>query len=798
MAGENVENNDNSQNIESAYINALIEKAEKKRDSGLVDINGALIVDIKKTDIEHNKQFTEGAWNDYLANKKPSTTIYLHNSNQDHAIGFAQVLEESRGSLNPLLRQVYFHMRGIAEIIKESVDKDDYTEVDDAYSTMITAIQQQLETKFTELKSDHTKDNNIAAINHELDVYSKKLLDDAYDKFQKELSTKTLHISEDERTKIRSVLQEKKKKSQLTDDQIDDQIKNAWLKSLFKKLKQSVGSSNDLLYVDGNNIMFASGNEHSSHNKKIGAKVALVNVRHFHKNDEGKITANDDKRHYTVPSYVDKHSVFSFLVDTKKYVGDAKAKTKQIYDRFEKDGMQPDEIIVYNLYTSLNNKTPWGLNDERSNRQSQSAKYILLGVHAYNKDRMTKGKDPNFFVQNIPVNGHGYPLSYSINPLVSEATLMTEMSLLMTLGDENNKRNSFNSYKNFVNHDFSGSNYFSKSSYGQGVRQEIDNFKNSIKTAAPIITDDFKQNIKECLKLLMAHDCHFRNDAIMFQALSVFVEPNSVAGCKSSIDRTPMVENRISTLERILAEPGVVNDQLLSRVKNKIEVIAKMGEVDRGNSLKVKAAEKELEAALNEACNQLDVQSGATMIANARIGGAPKYLAKAPISWKNMKWNKPFTWPITGHIYNLFDTNQADSPSMTNVAQSKPGQMHGGPAKKAFKGFLKVLGLSQSVTVQGLDSESSRLSSASILSEFSSYAPVATNNNDARVPTPSQTHNSNDGNLRLTKENLHGLKKYTNLTSSDDASLIQAEKVDNSETKNRDKNSENSGFSNNL
>lgn len=219
--------------------------------------------------------------------------------------------------------------------------------------------------------------------------------------------------------------------------------------------------------------------------------------------------------------------------------------------------------IVYNLLTSLNSKFyDWTIDGK--NRQRKSAARILHGAHLYNKGKI---QNENFWlVQNIAVNQHTNHLKYdSSDDATAEATVMAELALLFTLSKKvpeairntlyKSYRNVVEHYKTFLNSKTEtqvGDHYFKDSMHGKRAIQEFKRFKAIFapQLEVPEINKmSFSQRAALALVKIMAHNLHWdKQYGMLVQALSVFLEPLSQAGCKSADERYAAMAGRVEML----------------------------------------------------------------------------------------------------------------------------------------------------------------------------------------------------------------------------------------------------------
>lgn len=243
------------------------------------------------------------------------------------------------------------------------------------------------------------------------------------------------------------------------------------------------------------------------------------------------------------------------------------------------------QAFIYNLYTTLNKNNLLGWIDERSNKQSQSAEYILAAAHQYNRNNPGK---PLCLVLNMPVNGWGHELTIrDSNPdLVNEAALMAQMASIHTVfsalhSEMHAFRNVlFNNYNEFLkpeNNHYSSFYRYLKDKNPK-VLKELETAKSKTRVAQSqdtrsLVDRDeykttFKGNARNALAALFTAGAfsHHKN-GFTYQALSVFVAGASIGGCKSANERTQAVNGRVAILD-FVSLPKAERDKILGTYTN--------------------------------------------------------------------------------------------------------------------------------------------------------------------------------------------------------------------------------------
>lgn len=679
--------------LETKYLQIVIEAAKQQvatlSQAGLLafDPQGSVMVDVKQTDIADalasNMAFSTTEGIAFLAKKTPTTTISLDINHEekpskqflekvcDITAIREQLKQLPKGSINPIYRELYFHLHATKRVYEKLFEhcdkKPSEAELESALTHTLVIINAKVMDEYKKaIEAAHPLTvDSIQSINQHLDKSRKKILAEAHSEF-------LTHSG-----------------ATFTKDQI---------KALKHLAEETTATSNDIVYVGPHQVTWAAGNDRSSHDRKFGKNIGhQETITH---NYNGTTVSANKNPHFHM-------RVASFAVKTDKrlkwpdewYINDVKTKLTQLKETENLVNVCDSLIlnnkthtipraIVYNLYTALNSRMnklntlfhmrPIDYKDEKSNQQSESAEFILKGAHAYNKTQLDKN-GVFCLVQNISVNGYGYPLGYENNdPLVREATLMTEMALTHTLYNRTEAPvwadEIFIQYAQFLIDNEDPDLFFSQTEFGKKAiglltssKELMRDYQTNVqnpdkKNVQRFVGEDVLSNAKNSLFNLMNNNRHFRNDATLFQALSLFIEKVSMAGCKSAIDRTPMINNRVAMLERAFNEANSQNKDIRA-LQEALEKVA------NATPLTILAAEKILEMALNTAVNNLGLQTQASMQTNAEIGGAAKYTAKS-------------------NFINV-NTNAAEHAAMSNVAQEHTTQIHRTLAKGIEKAIEK-------------------------------------------------------------------------------------------------------------
>ncbi|QBR84958.1 hypothetical protein E3983_11715 [Legionella israelensis] len=328
--------------------------------------------------------------------------------------------------------------------------------------------------------------------------------------------------------------------------------------------------------VRNQTIVRITATDETAHDKKIGHQAIRVLNRNHYRSKEVR-PYHDDTSEARVPSIavgVDENVIFRMPGTQKREhqqaIDDVVKKLKESRALMQK--MRPDYHgpMTYNLLTSLHGKAKDILPKvELQNRQRKSAARIFKGSHVYNRELMEKGNSQGFtFVQNIPVNQHGEALNDNdMDKAVREATLLTNMAMLATLRHhaakfspamqkslEETYQQSQKLYQAFLaSGKADGTHYFSSSKEGEDLIKILNEKKAEWKENKPLSArGNLSDMVVKTLFNMYSQNAHYNKQfGMLIQALSVFVEPMSEAGCKSANERYQAVSGRVELLKSI-------------------------------------------------------------------------------------------------------------------------------------------------------------------------------------------------------------------------------------------------------
>ncbi|ASQ44973.1 hypothetical protein [Legionella clemsonensis] len=317
--------------------------------------------------------------------------------------------------------------------------------------------------------------------------------------------------------------------------------------------------------VDNENSILISATNETAHDKHYGDdKLAIRVITRCHYDPTNQTVREHDNP--TIEARVPSMAIKSG--SHKKAVEDIRGKLGYAHQLLTAKNTTYGGPVIYNLLTSLHTKAYDNSFFESANKQRASAARILKGSHLYNLAQLNKGKvKALIYVQNIPVNQHTKELNYnSLDGATCEAALMTDLALLATLtyhaavfsptmGESITSAYQFAhaSYLSFLPQAGDGHHYFKDSQPGKDTMNFLLEQKKGWKNAVPIVpAADLHALAAQTLFKMMAHDEHQRKQfGMLAQALSVFIEPASLAGCKSANEREQAVAGRVGLLRSI-------------------------------------------------------------------------------------------------------------------------------------------------------------------------------------------------------------------------------------------------------
>lgn len=423
-------------------------------------------------------------------------------------------------------------------------------------------------------------------------------------------------------------------------------------------------------------VVAISGTPNTAHDKRLGPDtLAFRRVGHsLYQLKDGKVIVSA-LNHLAIEARVPSIAVvFDETVTYQESIQDVAEKFAWAYTEFQQELSGTYEApIIYNLLTSI--PTKFADNTiENKNRQRESAKRILQGMHLYNQS-IANNPAANkgfFYVQNIPVNQHTQSLSFAASDnVVVEATLMSEIAALYTLLQHRDSfpadiaesiamqyRAAHKLYCQFLGSSKTENAYFKDSAPGKELIAGLIDFNEKIRRhlqEREINSNELHGKIAIASLKMLSQDAYLNPQfGMLIQALSIFLEPISMEGCKSANERYLAVKGRVELL-RSIEERQKNGSQLSDQEK---QIITALDGFIRGD-MPLDA----LQTALDTAYNLHELQGGANAICSIDTGSA-----SALRSTKN-------TDPLN---INEFNTNVGETGLVDNLAanHAKKGQTH--------------------------------------------------------------------------------------------------------------------------
>ncbi|MBA2710235.1 MAG: hypothetical protein H0U57_06565 [Tatlockia sp.] len=421
----------------------------------------------------------------------------------------------------------------------------------------------------------------------------------------------------------------------------------------------------DYLRTDASNetVVRVSATEKTAHSKKQGHREQAIRVisRNHYEAEKKNVTAySQNSIEARVPSIAD------INLEHSQAVADVALKLQYSKNRLTEQLGGYKGPLVYNLLTSVHSNAYDHSFFENENKQRTSASRILKGSHKYNNWQLASGEPESLvFVQNIPVNQHTNELNlHSLDKATAEATLMTELALLTTFKyhaavfSPSLRENILNTHKyihanylKFLPKNDSGDHYFKESIFGKQAIAVMEDQKKFWKDSLAMEPADNYQDlaVQVLFKMTATNDYQKKQFGALVQALSIFVEPMSQAGCKSANERYQAVSGRVELLKSM----NGINPEKRSELHNKILSTLE-------NYVKGTATAKDLQAAMDIAYNKHNLY-GASIFSEEDQGAGSKVQATS---------NKANPGKISE-----FNTNYAETNFLTRLKQKFAASM---------------------------------------------------------------------------------------------------------------------------
>jgi len=587
-----------SNKTSSEHMEYLITLAEEQSvKQGLDGIQGSVLVEV-----------THG---------KPSATTLVR---LDHAEG-----EEGDNSIIPLQEEFYFHL-ALATRVYEQIVRDLFPASNqalypkakleqltkEAHTSTMHQVMEHIHKAYQDARAAATKDGvlDVSIMNKHLDKARAKITPLAHTQLMQNIVEKTGIV-----------------------------FKPEHFKRAKKIAESTTATDDDILYVNKQQglVTLIKGSKITAHHRVKGSDFGHRQLITHQIDAEGHVSELAYPRiQIRTPSPVVKKGLKEPAI-----IKDVVTKIKTVVEAY---GLE--QTLIYNRYTAINDT----LGDTGGNLQTQSAAHILQAAHQYNHEVALAGDDAYFLVENISVNGFGDTLGYEKqDPLLIESTLMAEMALVHTLTGHKGMMGLYKAYLMTENRP----KYFSESEQGKSVIKVIQNLKSKWQKETPDVSqeEDDVTLAKGCLKKLMAQNAHFTHEyAKLIQALSVYVEPVSLGGCKSGNERAQAINGRVLILDAM--KPG-------SPMHTQLKALAS------AQDYHVMGAAEALKQIIDNTYNDQALYGAASVVSLVDQGAPAKVEAK----------------PKGMHISRNYAEESAST--MTNLRQEKAGQM------QAHKGLTK-------------------------------------------------------------------------------------------------------------
>lgn len=540
----------NTEIVELANVQKLVTQAQDKvREEDAIlnfDPQGRLLVELK--DCLVSLDITE----DIVLRDKYNETLrkYLINSQipQEKVTNILTAFNDlkSKNSIIFLQQEMYFQLSLALEVYKKQFDKisEDYSISAETMRKVNVMVMQVFAEALVAATEDKTI--NIETLNSILD---KKRL---------ELAEKAHYL----------LVEEIKPKFNLD-------LREFNLKKAQKEAPHTTATNKKILHVDRylNTVTEIEGSDCTSHYREQGMEFAHRAIRTYRVDNQLEVKYQLNGLQVRTPSLPVKKGL-----SEQEYIDDTVVKINKLVADYHLN-----KPFTYNLFTAMQHR----FDDLYSNnKQTLSARHIILGAHTYNRQVHNKFSTNYCLIQAISVNGFGRALGYhrfgfGVN-LPNEATLLAEMSLCYNMG----QKNIINRYKDFLEpkdskgffekiFDYFKSPYFVTSIQGQDLRKQIAKQKTEWQGRREVNRDDNTDLVCTSLQKIMAYNLHFSHDyAKLIQALSIFLEDESILGCKSGNERTPIIMEREQLLKQINIPSDLIDAFVkVAHARNKSETI---------------------------------------------------------------------------------------------------------------------------------------------------------------------------------------------------------------------------------
>jgi hypothetical protein len=449
-------------------------------------------------------------------------------------------------------------------------------------------------------------------------------------------------------------------------------------------------------------VDYIQATEFTAHSKQHGRPPALRAITRARIDQAGVVSITEKQFRARVPSIaivsdIDMSERFRAFFSGKKLPqktkdeNDVTQKLTAISEQISEQTVDSKAPMYYNLLTSLYSSSAILERKVRDpgNKQSASARRIMIGMHNFNRQQSLKGNG-FFYLQNLSVNEHG---AESLNltraesrknggqsRTLYEAKLMSDLAmvnLLKTLHGNSLDKDSKdliqtinNAYTHFLKESSSPKYYGDSefSAYADRATQELKKHLKTIKRPEKSAAPSFDELAKDVITKMYCNGDHSRRElGRLEQALLIHLEDRSISGCKSANERFSIIDNRVAVLDALSAPDDEVPEALK---KHKEAMNAVMKDYIEG---RVNATD--LEDKLSEITNELNVYGSGTVICSQDTGGSFKVTRN------------------TGSTATKIKTYAAASRLETNMVQdnAKDAQAHKMVKSGKFKAFVNTV-----------------------------------------------------------------------------------------------------------
>jgi len=516
--------------VEISELNALIAKAKDKALKDIEILNfdpqGRVLIELDSHIVSLDVGFEENLKNKFLEDLQTRLYGSLPQNQTKDSKNIISALDKlpSKNSIIFLQHEMYFHLSLVLKVYKKQFPQ---------------LTEHNISSETLQKVNDLVMHEFVQALINSCDGSSELRLD----VLNEYLDSKRIDIAEKAHDYLLEELDTEKYKLNLNAFDFEKAQTDA---------AHTTATNKPILHVDRhlNTLTEIEGSIFTSHRRERGDIFAHRAVKTYRMSEDLQVQYKLSGRQIRTPSLPVKTGL-----SEQEYIDDTVTKIKRLVWNYS-----IAKPFTYNLLTAMQHRP-----DDlfTTNKQTQSARHIMLGAHDYNKMVLTNGDENYCLIQAISVNGFGRALGYRDFGIYvrvpNEATLLAEMALCYNMGESN----ILDKYKAFLNppkensiwdkiKSFFRSPYFVSSKQGQDLRQEIAAKKRTRNGRQEVAPADNAALVRTSLQKIMAYDLHFSHEyAKLIQALSIFLEDESILGCKSGNERTPIIMEREQLLEQV-------------------------------------------------------------------------------------------------------------------------------------------------------------------------------------------------------------------------------------------------------